>query len=170
MKPALLFSVLAVIAIVVLTSFSTGPGEWMGIAPQVHRLRADIDIGTVLYVCPAADMVWDDISKSLQLFRSQILMFFFGLLLFLFAAFGWAMYRDLIGDKFSQNHWKFTVSFATTLFWGTIIVAILMYSPNYFKTVGVRGSDQRFILCESSTPGSRPVRESAVVLRSKISS
>jgi len=170
MKPALLFSVLAVIAIVVLASFSTGPGEWLGMAPQTHNFRESVDIGTVLYVCPAASSTWDQASQSLQVFRRQLQMFFFGAMLFLLFAFAWAFYRDLISDKFQQNNWRFTVFLAKSIFWGAIAVSIVMFSPNHFKTVGVRGATGSFVLCESTTPGSRPVRESAVIRRSKISS
>ena len=176
MKPALLFSVLAVIAIMVLVSFETGPGEWMGMAPAAHRFRETTDLGGVLYVCPAADSVWGSISETLHQLRTQILMLFSAALLFLIAAFGWALYQDLIKDKFIYNDWRFTIGFAKGLFYLAIAVTIAMYSPNFFKTVGIRGVDdeqgapRKFVLCERDTPGSRPVRESAVVLRSKLSS
>jgi hypothetical protein len=162
MKAGLIFSVLAVIAIVVLTSFSTGPGEWIGIAPVVHNLPDSV-AGIALYVCPVADNVFDSMSEFLLQFRTQLLMVFIGLALFLMASFGWAFYQNLIKDKFEQTPWNFSVGFARVLFWGTVIVTVLMYSPNHYKKVGVRGSDSAFILCESNTPGSRPVRSDAVV-------
>jgi drug/metabolite transporter (DMT)-like permease len=103
-------------------------------------------------------------------FRNQLLMFFFAALMLLASAFAWAMYQNLLKDKFDHNAWKFTTFFAKCLLWVTIAALILMFSPNGIKRVQVRGSDQSFVLCESTTPGSRPVRSDAVSAVSKKSS
>ncbi|MCL1786209.1 MAG: hypothetical protein FWG39_03620 [Alphaproteobacteria bacterium] len=163
MKPAMLFSVIAIIVIVILTAFSVVPGEWLGVGPVAHNLGPSVDLGIVLYVCPVQSGAFDELSRSFLMFREQIKMFFMGLLLFLALAIGWAFYQNLIKDKFDYNSWRFAISFAKTLFWGAIIVVILMYSPNFFKTVGVRGAGSKYVLCERDTPGSRPVRQDAVM-------
>jgi len=166
MKPGLLFSVVAIITIIILSSFSTGPGEWMGIPPADHSAlfeRHNIDPGAVLYVCPAESTLWDDLSNAFLEFRTQILMIWAGLLLFLVTAFGWAFYQNLIKNKFEEGTYVFAITFARGLFWITVIMVLLIFTPNHFKSVGVVGSDTRFVLCQSTTPDSRPVRADAVV-------
>jgi len=164
MNPGLLLSSVAVIVVMVLAMFSTGPGEWMGIVPATHPVLVErgIDMGTVLYVCPVANTFWDEISGALTQFRTQIFMIWIGLILFLLTSVAWAFYQNLIKDKFDENSWKFSTGFARTLFWASIIGMIMLYGPNSYKTVGVTGTDARFILCEYTTPGARPLPYSSV--------
>jgi hypothetical protein len=163
MKPTTLLSALAVIAIIIAASFG------LSITPTapIHNLPESAQ-GIALFVCPAADSVFDEISHGLMMFRNQLMMVFFFFFIFFLAALGWAVYQNLIKDKFEKAPYNFPFFLGKTLFWITIIVTILMHSPNSFRTVGVTGAPGKFVLCQSNTPGSRPVRASAIIVHSKI--
>ncbi|MDR1207020.1 MAG: hypothetical protein LBK26_01240 [Rickettsiales bacterium] len=163
MKPIALFSTLAVIAIIIAASFG------LSVTPTapIHNLP-DSARDIALFVCPAADSVFDEIARGLMMFRNQLMMVFFFFFIFFLASLGWSVYQNLIKDKFEEKVYKFPFFLGKSLFWATIIVTVLMHSPNSFRTVGVMGAPGKFVLCQSNTPGSRPVRANAIIVHSKI--
>ena len=161
----MLFSVLAVIAIVVAASFG------LSIAPTAPLYNLPDSVASAaIFVCPTKDPVFDEVARALSMFRPQMTVVFYFFLMLFAASLGWAFYQNLIKDKFEQKAYNNAVFLGKTLFWITLVATILMHAPNAFRAVGVRGADGKFVLCESNTPGARPVRASAVVPRSKIGS
>ena len=165
MKPIVLFSVLAAIAVGIAASFGVGMGTG---TPDILLQLPESVRGSALFVCPAADSTFDELSRNLLHFGTEITMVFFFCLMLLIASFGWAIYQNLAKDKFEKKRYDFPIAFGQTLLWMTIVVAVLMYSPNSFRAVGVRGVPEKFILCESNTPGARPVRADMIIVRSRM--
>ena len=164
MKPTLLLSALAAITVVVMASFG------ISVTPTapLHNLPESV-AAAALFVCPVADPVFDEFARALAMFKKELNMLFLFFLILTLAVAGWAFYQNLIKDKFEKSSYEHAFFLAKWLFWGTIVVSILLHAPGSFRTVGVKGTNEKFVLCESNTPGSRPVRASAVILRSKLS-
>jgi len=167
MKPIMLISALGIIAIIIAASFglavdTTTPNLLLKLPESVR--------GSALFVCPAADPIFDETASALSMFRTQLMMIFFFFFILLVASTGWAFYQNLIKDKFEKDRYDFPFFLGKSLFWVTIIVTILLHSPNGFRTVGVRGADGKFVLCQSNTPGARPVRSDMVIVHSKVRS
>ena len=158
MKPPMIFAIIALTTIVIVSSFGI---QLLPVAPVQVPASA---IGHELYVCPAADLTWDAIAIALRpTMRYLTLAFFFATMILLFN-WGWAMYQNLLADKFDQkkfsNPWKFT----KFVFWVAVVVAIVAATPNHFKTVHIRGAEGNWVLCERDTPGAAAVRANAVKL------
>ena len=163
-RPILVFSVFAAITIAVMAM----SGVSLTPTAPIHNLPDSVR-AEALFVCPTTDATFDELANTLSQFRRQLQMIFMFCLMLLFAVAGWAFYQNLIKDKFDKKSYDLTSALAITLFWGTLVVTILMHSPNSFRTVGVRGHEGKFVLCESNTPGARPVRATAIIFHSKIS-
>jgi len=157
MKPGMVFSALAVIAIIVAASFG------LSIFPTapIHNLPDSVT-NQALFVCPAANFTFDEIARQLSLIRTALAVVFFFVFMLWIAMAGWALYQNLLEDKFVEKNWKSIVFLAKVLFWVTIIITVLMHSPNHYRKVQIRGATGEWVLCESNNPDSRPVRASAV--------
>lgn len=118
--------------------------------------------GSALYVCPADTGSWSAFANAIVPFRRYVFIGFFCCAMILAFSWGWALYQNLLKDKFERgaysNAWKAT----KLLFWVTIVFVILVATPNYFRTVHVRGTNAEYVLCENTTPGARAVRANAV--------
>ena len=163
MKPTILFSVLFLIAIVVAGSFG------LAILPHPHIVVPEGASGIALFVCPAGNSFFDPIAAGLRLYRNQLMIAFFFFFILLLMSAGWAFYQNLISDKFVAKKYEFTFFLAKALFWCTVITTILLHTPNGFRTVGIEGAPGEYIFCQSNTPGARAVRESAIILHSRLS-
>ena len=152
------FTVLILIAVILAASFGL---HIKSLDPI--RILPDSVAGGALWVCPKASGIFDQISRGLIMFRTQILIGFFFCLMLLLTTGGWALYQNLLKDEFDNkkylNVWKFTKLF----FWVVVITMILMYTPNHWKSVNLRGTTGDYILCENNQPGARPVRADAVI-------
>ncbi|MBD5400955.1 hypothetical protein HDR61_04420 [bacterium] len=156
MKPSFIFSVIALAAIVVAASF--------GVQLSPHNAVAVPENLTpqVLYVCPASGGMWDQIASVFRQFGRYITIGFFFAVMILVFNWGWAMYQNLLNDKFKResfsNVWKFT----KFTFWAGVIVLILTMTPNHFKVVHVKGASGDWTLCEANSPGARATLKSNV--------
>ncbi len=156
MKPTMLFAIVLLAAIVLMTSFG------INLSPTTPiKLSADV-AANALYVCPAASNTWDMLSTGLRVFtKPAIIGFFFAVILLCFS-WAWAMYQNLLKDKFVRDAFKTPWAFTKMLFWGTIIVIMLIMTPNHFRTVHVDGASGNWVLCESDTPGARAAPANSV--------
>lgn len=158
MKPPMIFAIIALTAIAVAASF--GIKLMPSALVQVPASAA----GQALFVCPAADSMWDAIAMAMRpAMRYISIAFFFGVLVLLFN-WGWAMYQNLLADKFEQKKFSTPWKFTKFVFWAAVIVAVLAATPNHFKTVHLRGADGNWVLCEQDSPGARAVRAEYVKL------
>lgn len=161
MKPTMLFAIVMLTAIVMIASF----GLQIAPTPPV-QIPADM-MGNVLFVCPAASSAWDSFATAVHPFTHYLtIMFFFATMILLFH-WGWALYQNLLKDKFDRgsftNSWKFT----KFLFWAAVIIIVAVSTPNHFRRVYVVQQNGEkypgeYVLCERDTPGALAVRANAV--------
>ncbi len=157
MKKTMLWAIMAVVAIVLMSSFG------FNIGGTVETLRVPAEYaGNELYVCPAADSTWDTIAGSLKLFTRPIMIMFFFVVMLLAAVWGWAMYQNLLKDKFDAKSFKNPWAYTKLTFWAAIIIVLLTMTPNYFRTVHLKNNNSNWILCDNNTPGALPVHASMV--------
>ena len=156
MKKGLLYSIIALAAIIIVASFHMQIGE---------NVVSDIPenmMGRVLYVCPSADTVWDSVSMSLRPFINYIIAgFFFGLVLLLFG-WGWQLYQNLLTDKFKRESFKNIWAFTKFGFWALVIIMLMLVTPNGFRRVSVTGAGDNWVMCDANSAGARAVRSDAV--------
>ena len=159
-KPGLLFSVCVLAIIILAASFDLHIG---GVSDTVH-LKHGVNPGDVLYVCPVESGVFDSFSNSLRMFSKQISLFFtFGFIVLLFS-WGWALYQNLLKDKFNADVYKNPWSLTKALFWAGVVITVLIATPNHFRTVSIhnKGHTYNYVLCEDNSAGARAVNERIV--------
>lgn len=158
MKQAMMWAIMAMIAIILMASF----GFHLGGAPDVVTVPGNIS-GTELYVCPVASNAWDSISVAMRPFTRGLVIIYSFVVMVLVALWGWAMYQNLLKDKFDSksfvNAWKFT----KLTFWAGLILLILVKTPNYYRTVHLAGDGTAVVLCENNTPNALAVPASSVL-------
>lgn len=161
-KPGLLFTVSALAIIILAAAF----GFNFGGDTAVH-LRSGINPDDVLYICPVADNVWDAFSEALSLGRKYIYIGFCFAGIILLFSWGWALYQNLVKDKFSADAYKNPWDLTKLFFWAGVICTVLAMTPNYFRTVHVRvrGQDTSWVLCQNTSTDARAVNAKAVTLR-----
>ncbi len=123
MKPGMVFSALAVIAIIVASSF----GLHIFPIEPIHNLPDSVT-SNALYVCPAASFTFDEIAKQISYIRNSLMIVFFFVFMIIIAMTGWALYQNLLKDKFEEKSWQSIVFLAKTLFWITIVITILIFA------------------------------------------
>ncbi|MCQ2562494.1 MAG: hypothetical protein MJ158_02685 [Alphaproteobacteria bacterium] len=161
-KPGLLMSI-AILALIILAGyFNLHSGE----VASVH-LRAGVNPDSILYVCPVADSMWDSIASILSNLRKQIIMGITFAVIVLAFCWGWALYQNLLKDKFNKDAYKNSWGLTKFFFWVTIVFVLALHTPNYFRTVTIKnhGQNSQWVLCESFSPNARAVSAKAVFSR-----
>ena len=161
-NPGLLLTVSLLAIIILAASFNMNFG---GNAP-VH-LRAGINPDNVLYVCPATSDGWNQFSTGLHAVGQYAHLLFAFIILVLMFSWGWALYQNLLKDKFSADVYKNPWNLTKVVFWGVVIITVLYMTPNYYRRVNVRGSHTDWVLCENTSEGARAVNYKAVQLPKK---
>ena len=161
-KPGLFLAVSLLAVVILAASFDIHLG---GVEP-VH-LRAGVNPGDVLYVCPVENMTFDSLAKSFSILSKQVTLLFTFALIILAFSWGWALYQNLLKDKFSADAYKNPWSLTKIFFWAMVVVTIIMVTPNYFRKVHVhsRGHTYDYVLCEQNSAGARAVNQRAVTFR-----
>ena len=161
-KPGLLFAVSMLALIILAVVFDLNFG---GNAPV--QLRPGVNPDDVLYVCPILEDSWSQFAEALSFGRKYIMMFFAFALIVLSFSWGWALYQNLLKDKFNADVYKNPWELTKIFFWGAVIVTVLSMTPNYFRTVNVNigGNETKAVLCESTSENARAVNAQTVTLR-----
>lgn len=156
MKREMILSIIFLTAIIIAVSFDVQlvPMEALQIPERL--------IGQELYVCPAASRMWDSIATGMRPFVRYIVMGFFFAAIILMFNWGWALYQNLLTDKFKRESFKKPWQFTKFTFWAGVLVLILAATPNYFRRVHIDGVAGEWVLCENNSQGARAVRASAV--------
>ena len=149
MKPTMLFAIVLLTAIILMTSFN------INLSPTQPIALSAADAPNALFVCPAASNTWDMLAQGLGQFTKPLIIGFFFAVILLCFAWAWAMYQNLLKDKFVRDAFKKPWAATKMLFWALVMVLMLVKTPNYFRTVHVEGARGDWILCESNTPGAR---------------
>lgn len=157
MKKTMTFTILILAAIVIVSSF----GFQLSSSSPVS-VPASMS-GHALYVCPVTRGQWTMVADIMHRFGRYIIGGFFFVTIILMFNWGWALYQNLVKDSFNRDSFKNVWQFTKVTFWAGVVVAILAWTPDYFKTVHIRGASGEWVLCENNTPGARAVRSDAVL-------
>ena len=160
-KPGLLFAVCLLAIIVLATAFGFNFG-----GDATVQLRAGVNPDSVLYICPLADDIWDSFASALSMGRRYIYIGFCFAGIILLFSWGWALYQNLVKDKFSADAYKNPWGLTKMFFWAAVICVILVMTPNYFRKVHVHvnGHDSEWVLCDNTSTDARAVNADAVTL------
>lgn len=121
--------------------------------------------GTTLFVCPVVSYFWDTMSASFSGFYRYIMIGFFFAAIVLMFMWGWALYQNLLQDKFKREDFAKPWGFTKMLFWTAVVIAIVIHTPNHFRRVTVDGRPGDWVLCENTSAGNIAV--SADLVHSK---
>ena len=161
-KPGLLFAVclLAMIILAAVLHMDFGGAE-------IVKLRQGVDPNNVLYICPITDNVWTTFATSLTFVKRYVFAGFVFVFIILIFSWCWALYQNLVKDKFNEEAYKNPWGFTKVFFWAAVIVTILFMTPNHFRTFHfhAKGHVSDYTLCENNSAGARAVNPKAVTLR-----
>ncbi len=158
-KPGLLFAISVFTIIIVAVSFNFN----LGSNPPV-KLPNGVNPDNVLYVCNAASGMWKQVSEALHFLASFAPLFFAFVGIVLLFSWGWALYQNLLKDKFIDEAYKNPWDLTKIFFWMAVVFTIFYMTPNHFRQVEVRGSEEQWVLCDNTSEGARPVNYRAVRL------
>ncbi|MBE6461795.1 MAG: hypothetical protein E7006_03055 [Alphaproteobacteria bacterium] len=156
MKPTMMFAVIMIAVIILMTSFD------LSLTPTVPIKLSESVAPNALFVCPAANSFWDNLSQGFQILKKPALITFLFSFMLLIVVWSWALYQNLLKDKFNRDAFKKPWAYTKLLFWAGAIVLLLLYTPNHFRMVRITGVSGEWVLCENNTPGARAVRAAAV--------
>ncbi len=156
MKPTMMAVIIMITAIVLMTAFD------INILPNAGTKVSESALPNILFVCPAENSTWKSLSDALIIFKRPLIIgFSFGVLILL-SVWAWALYQNLLKDKFIRDAFKTPWGFTKMLFWATVIVVMFMNGPNSFQTVRVTNRPGEWILCERTSNGAIPVHASSI--------
>ena len=160
-KPGLLFAVCFFAIIILAVSFNMNLG---GDTPV--KLKEGVNPNNVLYVCTAAHSTWDQLSKSLHFLGRYASVFFSFAGIVLFFSWGWALYQNLLKDKFNEDAYKTPWALTKGVFWVIVVFTVVYVTPNHFRRVEIRGHGDNWVLCDnnSQSHGVKAVNYKAVTL------
>ena len=161
-KPGLLFAVVFFAIIILAASFNMNLG-----GGAIVKLKPGINPDTILYVCQITESNWNVFANVFSMWEKYVYMFFIFATIVLSFSWGWALYQNLLKDKFSADAYKNPWALTKMFFWAGVICTILAVTPNHYRTVHVRGDNRNWVLCENFSEGAHAVRAQAVELRQK---
>ncbi len=157
MKPTMIFAIMALTAIVLMVAFDISLSPHSAI-----QLSADISTNA-LYVCPIKESVWTSIAQGLGMVTKPLTIGLVFALMILSAFWSWALYQNLLKDKFDRGAYKTPWGATKLLFWACVILMLLIKTPDYYRTVHLEGADGNWVLCDSNTPGAQAVHANKVL-------
>ena len=147
MKPTMIFTIVMMIIIILMTAFDVhfGANVPLDVAPD--------KMAHTLFVCPVEQGgIWAIFSTMLKRATKPITIGFSFAILMLMFSWGWALYQNLLKDKFSRDVYKNPWAFTKMTFWALVAVLLAAATPTYFRTVKVEGSNEKWVLCENNSP------------------
>lgn len=156
MKPSMMAVIVAITAIILMTAFDINLSMTSGMKLSESALT------NTLFICPAKTATWTTLSTSLATFKRPLTIgFSFGLLILL-SVWAWALYQNLLKDKFIRDAFKTPWGFTKLLFWAAVIVIFFMRGPNSFQSVTVTGRSGKWVLCESTSKDAIPIHATSI--------
>lgn len=113
-----------------------------------------------LFVCPVSNHTWDAVAKSLSRLQQYISMFVVFVIIVLLFSWGWALYQNLLKDKFVADAYKRPWEITKMLFWATIVLVMAVMTPNHFRpkiTGRSNGHETKWVLCEQTSAHARAI-------------
>ena len=157
MKPTMVTAICFLTAIIIVSSFGLQLDP-VDVSTQIPEHWA----ANALYICPATSSIWDPIATGFSQFSKVFRVVLAASLIVLAFSWGWAFYQNLLKDKFDGDKYKQPWALTKVLFWGTVIIFMLMMTPNYFRTVHVAGVNKDYVLCEVGDENASPIRADVV--------
>ena len=156
MKPLMLFAIIALVSIIIVTSFD------LQLAPNAAIMLASDSAANALYICPTNSAFWDGFATALLPFHKFLIIGLFFVVMLLMFSWGWALYQNLLSDSFKRESFQKPWQLTKFTFWASIIVLLFAVTPNHYRRVTVDGLQGQYVLCESDTPGAKAVKADAV--------
>ena len=158
MKPKnlLLFWVLLGIAVIIMSANN------FQLRPAAPITLPDSARATALFVCPAADLQFDRAALQLAKFQRALSIIFIFLVILWIAISAWVVYMALLKDKYEDKSFELPKFLGKFLLFAFIIITIVLKTPNHFRAVFVKGSVEKWVLCESNSPGAKAVKKDAL--------
>ena len=157
MKPTMVTAICLLAGIIIMSSF----GLQLDPTDAVKEIPENI-AANILYVCPTASTTWDPIANGFTAFIHYLkILLVFGLIVVAFSWF-WAFYQNLLKDKFDADKYKTPWGLTKMMMWGVAIFLLLIYTPNHFRTVHVKGINKDYVLCEAGDDGAMRIRADIV--------
>ena len=156
-KPGLLFSVCALALVILATVFRLQ----LPSADTESAKIAATNVANHLFVCPMASSTWDSVAQGFSVLKPYISMFVVFAVIVLLFSWGWALYQNLLKDKFVKDAYKNPWDITKIIFWLAVAFVMCVQTPNHFRAkVPVRsnGETAEWVLCEQSAPEARAVR------------
>jgi hypothetical protein len=157
MKKTMVMAIVLMTMIIITASFE------LQLAPRAPLNIPESAMPTALYVCPAASSLFDPISLGFLPFIGFFRVLLAFALIVLPFYWGWALYQNLLKDKFNRDSFKTPWAMTKALIWAIALILLMINTPNHYRTVRVLGDNTPYVLCESNSPGVRAVRADAVV-------
>lgn len=149
MKPGLGILIFILVAIILTVSFDL---HIMNTVPlSVPGNMAD----KVLYICPATESNWHSVSTALAPFARYITLGYFLLCLMIVSMWLWALYQNLLKDKFLQDAFKKPWQLTKFAFWIGILLLLALNTPNSYRRIEVNGDPTEWVLCEATDENAR---------------
>lgn len=113
-----------------------------------------------LYICPVSGAL-DGISIILKKYIKQIYIVFFYIMIAILSLWLWALYQNLLKDKFVQD--AYVLPWNASKIFGIlfIIIVIIAKTPNYYRTVYYK--NKPYVLCEANDTTAIAVKYTNVV-------
>lgn len=147
-----------VFALIILTMIIVASAFNMHLFPTSTPIDVPQEmLGQVLYVCPYENSTWMSIANGFRPFTKWIVMLFVFALIILAFVWGWALYQNLLKDKFVRDAFKTPWDGTKALFWAGVIVLMILMTPNNFKRVYVFGYNEPFVLCDNVSKGAQAI-------------
>ena len=118
--------------------------------------------GTTLFICPAASDLWDAMAVGFGHYYKYLMIGFFFAMIVLTFMWGWALYQNLLQDKFKREDFAKPWGFTKLLFWAVVVMVIVIHTPNHFRRVTVTNRPGDWVLCENTSAANVPVSASLV--------
>jgi hypothetical protein len=149
MKPTMMFTIIAITTIILMVVFD------ISLAPNAKEIIASNIPSDVLFVCPVDKSAWTSLANTLVSFKKPIKFAFFFALMILISVWSWALYQNLLKDKFDRGSFKSPWGYTKALFWAAVIMFMLMKTPTYFRFVQVDGLKGNWVLCDANSKGAQ---------------
>lgn len=151
MKPTMMFAIMATVAIILMVLFD--------IRLNINAVPASVSVGDIppdaLFVCPVGNSGWTSVANLLTTAKKPIKIGLLFAAMVLFAVWAWALYQNLLKDKFERATYKTPWGYTKLLFWTCVVVFILMKTPDSFRFVQVDGLSGNWVLCDATSKDAR---------------
>ena len=160
-KPGLVFAVCAFAMIILAAALHMDFG-----GAGAVKLREGVDPNNVLYVCKITESGWTTFAETLTMVKRYLSAGFIFAFIILAFSWAWALYQNMVKDKFNENAYKTPWGMTKIFFWAMVACIILSVTPNHFRTVRVhlKGRVVDMVLCEKNSENAIPVNPKAITL------